>query len=157
MRFLMRQVMAVGMAALLVGLVLGVAIGRSLQPFGISSVFTFQDTAFHLVNDEPIVTPVSVIDLEADLITGMPVMIMDVRGKEEFAAAHIPDSSSVPLEAIGSRSIEIPRQQAIVVYSYGDKRGQQAARLLFDLGFTNVRYLEGGILAWQQAGLEMIR
>ena len=86
----------------------------------------------------------------------LPVEIIDVREPDEYASVHIPASKSIPLGAIWARQSEIPRDRAVVVYCSSDLRGEIAAHELIKLGYSNVRYLDGGISAWQNAGLAVV-
>ena len=54
---------------------------------------------------------------------------------------------------IASRLSEIPTDKEVVVTCRSGNRSSQVATFLRDQGFTNVHNMEGGILAWQQAGL----
>lgn len=153
----MRLVFGVGALALLVGLILGVAIGRSRAPFSLSSSFALEDSQTSSSAQVGSTPSISVAELKALLESGGPVSLFDVREPDEYASVHIPGSKSIPLGAIWARQSEIPRDRAVVVYCSSDLRGEIAAHELIKLGYSNVRYLDGGISAWQNAGLAVVR
>lgn len=44
------------------------------------------------------------------------VIIVDVRGQEDYAATHIPGALSLPLAELETRAQELPRDAAIITY-----------------------------------------
>ena len=58
----------------------------------------------------------------------------------------------IPLGEIERRSHEITRDQPLVIMCRSGKRGGRTVAKLQAQGFSNVRNLEGGILAWKEAG-----
>ena len=59
----------------------------------------------------------------------------------------------IPLDEIEGRLDAFPRRDTkIVVYCRSGTTSAAAARKLVQLGYTNVWNLEGGIIAWQDAG-----
>lgn len=79
--------------------------------------------------------------------------LVDVREPVEHAEEHITGAKLIPLGEIGKRAVEIDRTQPVVIMCRGGKRGEQALVKLRAMGFTEVRNLAGGILAWKAAGL----
>ena len=76
-------------------------------------------------------------------------VILDVRTREEFEAAHIPGAICIPNETIGGEAPEsLPDfGQLILVYCRSGNRSKQAAEKLSALGYTNVVEF-GGINSW---------
>ena len=59
----------------------------------------------------------------------------------------------IPLDEIEGRLDAFPQQDAkIVVYCRSGATSAEAARKLVRLGYSNVWNLEGGMMAWQEAG-----
>ena len=54
----------------------------------------------------------------------------------------------IPLGALRKRLHEIPQDKEIVCYCKISLRGYEGARILMQNGWTNVKVLEGGIMAW---------
>ncbi len=99
----------------------------------------------------PYVSPAQVKDW---LSHNQPVMFVDVREPDEFAAGHLPGALNIPHEQAISQVARLPRDQSVVIYCiHSAHRAPEAARALRTQGFTNVYVLEGGIVAWEAGGL----
>lgn len=81
------------------------------------------------------------------------VFVIDVREQWEYDEGHIPNITLMPMGEIASRLSEIPTDKQVVVTCRSGNRSSQVATFLRDQGFTNIHNMEGGIVAWQQAGL----
>ena len=79
--------------------------------------------------------------------------ILDVRTPEEFAAGHVPGAINIPYTELGERysERELEGSDELVVYCQSGRRAAIAEAALSELGFTNVRDLDGHIAAWKQA------
>ncbi len=94
-------------------------------------------------------------ELEAALATSSPPLLLDVREYPEFAAGHLKGAQLIPLAEIERRAGELSKGQPIVAMCRSGGRSAEAASKLAHLGFTNVRQLTGGVMAWEQAGLPL--
>lgn len=95
-------------------------------------------------------------DLNVELIDNPPDVIIDVRTPEEWDEnGYIPGAVLMSLEELMSYQDEWPEDMDanIVVYCKAGHRGNMAATILRTYGYTNVRNLKGGFLAW--AGAEL--
>ena len=84
--------------------------------------------------------------------------VLDVRTKEEFATGHLANATLIPWtdKNFTERAAkELDPRKPVLVYCQGGVRSAKAAAALVKLGFTDVRDLAGGILAWQQAGKQI--
>lgn len=81
------------------------------------------------------------------------VFVLDVREQWEYDEGHIPNITLIPMGEIANRLAEIPTDKEVIVTCRSGNRSSQVATFLREQGFTNVHNMEGGILAWQQAGL----
>jgi SulP family sulfate permease len=84
---------------------------------------------------------------------GNPPFIVDVREPREFSRGHLPDAILEPLPTILSEKVKFPPQREIVLVCRTGRRSRRAAHALKQMGVLNVAILEGGILAWEAAGL----
>jgi hydroxyacylglutathione hydrolase len=89
----------------------------------------------------------------ADMLEHSEATVVDVRGRTEWAAGHLPDAMNIPLGELSERLGELPTDRPVIVQCQSGARSAIAASVLQSLGHTNVRDLVGGIEAWQRAGL----
>ena len=81
------------------------------------------------------------------------VVLFDVREQSEYDAGHIAGVRLIPLGQVPARMAEIPKDKTVILTCRSGNRSGQAADYLRKQGYTNVHNMQGGILAWQQAGL----
>jgi len=93
------------------------------------------------------------------LINRGKTAIVDVRGADEFAAGHLRDAKNIPLADLSARIGELDKAKtkAVVVVCQSGARADKAARQLAAAGFDEVVSLDGGIAAWQAAGLPVTK
>jgi rhodanese-related sulfurtransferase/thiol-disulfide isomerase/thioredoxin len=80
---------------------------------------------------------------------------LDVRTPAEFSAGHVPDATNLDFydPQFRARLARLDRDRSYVVYCHTGNRSSQATALMHSLGFKHVYDVQGGINAWQQAGL----
>lgn len=85
-------------------------------------------------------------------------LLLDVREPGEYADAHAPDAMLIPLGQLGARlgEISVYKNKPITVMCHSGNRSAKAVRLLEKAGYSQVRNVSGGIVAWEKAGLEVI-
>ncbi len=102
------------------------------------------------------VTPTTRITVEA-LARGLggadAPLVVDVRLPAEYRAVHLEPSVSLPLDEIVRRRGELPRDREIALVCRTGARARLAAA---ELSGFRTRVLEGGIVAWQEAGLPVV-
>jgi adenylyltransferase/sulfurtransferase len=91
----------------------------------------------------------SVEQLKAELDAGRKPFILDVREPHEYQIVNI-GAPLIPLGQLSQRLNEIPvgKDEEIIVHCRSGARSQKASLELKTAGFTNVKNLAGGILAW---------
>jgi molybdopterin/thiamine biosynthesis adenylyltransferase/rhodanese-related sulfurtransferase len=97
---------------------------------------------------------VSLDELKRRLDAKEPLVLLDVREKEEYRQGYIPGAVSIPR---GFLEIQVegrlPDKQAkIVVYCAGGTRSALAAKTLAELGYTNVETANPGFVRWKDMG-----
>ena len=101
------------------------------------------------------VKSVTAADLQAKTEKGESYLLIDVRQTDEYLTENIPGSVSIPRgllelnigsEAFWSTQYMYPPEKnaEIIVYCKAGSRGILAAVSLMQLGYTNVKNLEGG-------------
>ncbi len=83
-----------------------------------------------------------------ELIGADKVVIIDVREPEEFAAGHIPGAQLIPLGTLDDELDNLDKEQAYLLVCRSGNRSGQAAKLMTDQGFTEVKNLRGGMNSW---------
>ena len=75
-------------------------------------------------------------------------ILLDVRTPDEYRQGHIPGSKNVPLQSIDKVTVMINNKATpIFVHCLSGSRSRQAAAVLQQLGYTNVKNI-GGISAY---------
>ena len=85
------------------------------------------------------------------------VYLLDVREQWEYDEGHIPGVTLLPLGEVPTRMSEIPTDKEVIVTCRSGNRSGQAVDFLRQNGFDNVHNMQGGIVAWEQAGYEVSR
>ena len=98
-------------------------------------------------------------ELNGQLAHGDRVTVVDVRSPGEFAAAHIAGSYNLPLDALPSVAAELggALHAPVVLVCQAGPRARQAETELRAAGVGRVRVLDGGVTAWDAAGLPLER
>jgi hydroxyacylglutathione hydrolase len=84
-------------------------------------------------------------------------VILDVRGESEWRTARLPDALLIPLPELPARVGEVPADKRVVVQCATGSRAAIAASLLRAGGHEDVANLAGGLAAWINAGLPIVR
>lgn len=75
-------------------------------------------------------------------------VLIDVRGRDEYAQGHVPGSVNIPLPEIASVEELVPDYGTpLFVHCLSGGRSGQAVRMLGDMGYDNVRNI-GGISSY---------
>lgn len=89
------------------------------------------------------------------------IELIDVRMPTEFREVHAECARNVPLESLDPHAIMKARNGSadhpLYVICRGGNRSTQACQKFIDAGFTNVVNVDGGTLAWEKAGLPVVR
>jgi hydroxyacylglutathione hydrolase len=91
-----------------------------------------------------------------ELMRAGDVTVIDVRAHTEWETGHLPGVVNIPLGLLPDRIAELPAQSTIVLQCETGSRSAIAASLLEARGWSGVANLDGGIIAWRQAGLPVV-
>lgn len=87
--------------------------------------------------------------------------LIDVRTPVEFREVHVSFARNEPLDRLDPQALIASRngasQQTLYVICRSGNRANQACEKLLASGLTNIVNVEGGTLAWEQAGLPVNR
>lgn len=98
------------------------------------------------------ITPKRLSELKA---AGENVELIDVRTPAEFREIHVGFARNVPLDRLGASGLA--EGGRIYVMCRSGNRGREACEKLFNDAGVDVVNVEGGVLAWEEAGLPVIR
>jgi rhodanese-related sulfurtransferase len=104
--------------------------------------------------------PVNEVDVaQAFDMNKQGALLLDVREPNEYAEIHAPDAILIPLGQLKTRFPEIAayKDVPIVVICRSGVRSAAATQLLQAAGYSLVSNIKGGILAWERAGLTVVR
>jgi rhodanese-related sulfurtransferase len=108
--------------------------------------------------DVPSITPEELEELRR---RGHAVELIDVRTPVEYREIHAALARLVPLDRLDPEAIMRARSGVVADPLYticrSGARGRQAAEKFRAAGYTNVINVEGGTLAWERAGLPVVR
>ena len=93
--------------------------------------------------------------------SGREVDLIDVRTPVEFREVHLKFARNVPLETLDPPAIQSARgnrqPEPLYVICRSGRRGKQACEKFAASGIAQVINVEGGTMASEQAGLEVVR
>lgn len=97
-------------------------------------------------------TRIDAPSLQQSIASGDSVRILDVRSPAEFEAVHIPGAYNVPLDTLGEHAQDIQANvdRTVVLVCRSGMRASQAEQRLAVVGMSNVKVLEGGMIAWEK-------
>ncbi len=112
-------------------------------------------------------TPAEVVDAPLDLPATVDVqtvseikdrddvVVLDVREQWEYDEGHIPGVVHFPMNDVPARLSEIPTDKTVVLTCRSGNRSGQVTKYLEENGYENVHNMQGGIVAWQDAGFDI--
>lgn len=74
--------------------------------------------------------------------------LLDVRSPAEHNEMGIGGAKLIPLGMLREKLDELPKDKEIVTFCKVSLRGYEAQKILNAAGFENVRFMDGGIMAW---------
>jgi phage shock protein E len=92
-------------------------------------------------------------ELSARRASGVAPVVIDVRTPEEYASGHIPGALNIPFDQVARRISEVDAPHGVALYCMVGPRARKGESALLSAGYTSVLHLEGGLAAWQAAGL----
>ena len=82
------------------------------------------------------------------------VIVIDVRRPDEFASGHIARAINLDYEAgvLAARFPKLKKTATYAIYCHSGRRSGLALAAMQAAGFTRVYNLDGGVIAWANAG-----
>jgi rhodanese-related sulfurtransferase len=87
------------------------------------------------------------------------VLMIDIRESEEHATGVAQGVRLMPMSQVPQRMAEIPKQadQPVLLICNTQNRSRAVTEALREHGFTNVRYVAGGMSEWARRGWPMVK
>lgn len=93
------------------------------------------------------------------LINRRNAVVLDLRTTDEFGKGHLPQARSIPFEELSSKAAQISKNKSapVLLVCQTGQRARKAEQVLTDAGYAEVYTLQGGIEAWQTAGMPVVK
>lgn len=85
------------------------------------------------------------------------LQLIDVRTPAEYAEGHLAKAKLIPLQELEERLAEIDKGRPVLLYCRSGNRSGTALKILNEKGYTQAKHMQGGINAWQAAGLPVTK
>ncbi|MBK1613239.1 sulfurtransferase [Rubrivivax gelatinosus] len=100
------------------------------------------------------------LPLEAarDALASGRAVVIDIREPDEHARGVAPGMRLLPMSQIGQRLAEIPKdpKQPVLLVCNTQNRSRATAQALRERGWSNVRYVAGGMSEWARRGWPLV-
>lgn len=94
---------------------------------------------------------ISPLEVKRKLDDGDDFILLDVRSPAEHGEVGIEGAKLIPLGALREKLDELPKDKEIITFCKISLRGYEAQKILDAAGFSNTRFMDGGILTWPYA------
>jgi rhodanese-related sulfurtransferase len=97
--------------------------------------------------------------LNNEITSGKQVSLIDVRTPSEYGEVHIEGSNLMPLDRLNAGAVKSAASGSdrCVLVCRSGKRSEQAFQKLQAAGCENLSILDGGVMAWEGAGLPVVK
>jgi phage shock protein E len=108
----------------------------------------------HAEEPKPAEAPsISAAELHERRESGDAPVVIDVRTPAEYASGHVPGAVNIPFDQVAERIAQVEAPHGVALYCMVGPRARKGESALLASGYTSVFHLEGGLAAWQEAGL----
>ncbi|KND60863.1 Rhodanese-related sulfurtransferase [Candidatus Burkholderia verschuerenii] len=93
------------------------------------------------------------------LINRRNAVVIDVRPAAEFAKGHLPSARNIEQAELQAKIGQIAKNKSnpVVLVCQTGQQSQRASRTVTEAGYAEVHVLEGGVDAWQKAGMPVVK
>lgn len=124
-----------------------------MRTFAIALLLFVAAPAFADTEAPPEAPVIAATELSARRTAGNAPVVIDVRTAEEFAVGHIPGALNIPFDQVAERISEVDAPHGVALYCMVGPRARKGESALLEAGYTSVLHIDGGLAAWQAAGL----
>jgi rhodanese-related sulfurtransferase len=93
------------------------------------------------------------------LFESQQVMLFDIREADEHATGVAQGARLLPMSQLNQRAGEIPKDpaQPVLIICNTQNRSSKVVQAMQEAGWTNVRYVHGGMRGWAQKGWPLVK
>lgn len=91
---------------------------------------------------------ISPMEVKKKLDDGDDFILLDVRSPAEHAEVGIEGAKLIPLGALREKLDTLPKDKEIITFCKISLRGYEAQKILDAAGFSDAKFMDGGILTW---------
>ncbi len=93
------------------------------------------------------------------LINRRNAVVIDLRAAAEFAKGHLPSARNIEQTELQAKIGQIAKNKSnpVVLVCQTGQQSQRASRTVTEAGYAEVHILEGGVDAWQKAGMPVVK
>jgi rhodanese-related sulfurtransferase len=93
------------------------------------------------------------------LINRRNAVVIDLRAAADFAKGHLPAARNVELAELQAKIGQIAKNKSnpVVLVCQTGQQSQRASRTVTEAGYAEVHVLQGGVDAWQKAGMPVVK
>lgn len=114
-----------------------------------------------IINKLRSVNMIDIKTLKQQLDNHQDLLLLDVRSEADFKGeqGHIEQATLIPLEELQQKinTIENYKTRPVITICRTDKRSSNAAKILSDLGFENVKVARMGMTDWNKHNYHVVR
>jgi len=94
-----------------------------------------------------------------EILQARQALVFDIREPKEHATGVAEGAVLLPMSQLNQRVNEVPRDpnQPVLLICNTQNRSAKVVEALREAGWTNVRYVHGGMSDWAQRGWPMVR
>jgi rhodanese-related sulfurtransferase len=99
------------------------------------------------------------LDVARQALDSGSAILIDIREPDEHATGVAPGARLLPMKQLARRLAEIPKDpaQPVLLICRTQNRSSATLRALKEQGYTNVRYVDGGMSEWARRGWPMVK
>jgi rhodanese-related sulfurtransferase len=84
-------------------------------------------------------------------------LLVDIREPEEHATGVAPGAQLLPMRQMSARLAELPRDRPVLLICNTQNRSSATFDALRARGWTNLRYVSGGMSEWNRRGWKTVK
>lgn len=99
------------------------------------------------------------LDVARQELEGGKTVVIDIREPQEHALGVAPGMRLLPMRQLAARISEIPAdpKQPVLLICNTQNRSSATLKYLRDKGYTNVRFVQGGMSEWARRSWPMVK